>query len=616
MLTSYRFLHNSQLLGCTLPFGFDDTDPISDMPNVYFSDFVLRCIFGSVVDLGWYDEDCLPLDPGAILKGNFVPSVRPVSLGYSKDRDMFLHGSALSGISTSFDCDTTFIHGENPVDHLTYRGNVAEGAGETITFSSPVVVSSHPDSDFSDSVRLASIPGTMIQVSSVDFSGNRLNPLFPIRGRFRLLDLLSSLRDACPLMDIHVPSMLAGGTLATQSIASLQFSATHDNIQISYVWSGKVWSEGSPFQGNPLEWFEGVTYVTISTKSLRQLITGEWITNNVPSGVIHFSRHMVGTSSSGPIDDLNTYSANDAFVTALAVVSASPQSMGFAAFLRGDEFMLFSDRFYQRLRDICVGNFASTKIAIDNLSLMKTNGIEFLAEFKAIFSLIDRELLGRLILELQKPFNLWTLKHLAAEIASQYLTLVFGIRPTAEAVSDFVTGLILRFKQWYAFISSGSLREIRGGFATTYDLGYTQRAEVIYRTKASVKMPADSALSLMLTIDQLGLLPTFSRVWETIPYTWFLDQFLNVGGLLDNAETSAKFLIYDFNGFVHSQRLRQYLSDVELAQYNITPLTSVYLQMYRREISTVAPTLRDTTLDLASSHLNAVTSGAWLITKA
>jgi hypothetical protein len=83
---------------------------------------------------------------------------------------------------------------------------------------------------------------------------------------------------------------------------------------------------------------------------------------------------------------------------------------------------------------------------------------------------------------------------------------------------------------------------------------------VTCRSKVRLAANIDSIIPYLLTADGLGLLPSLSRIWDLIPFSWLVDSFFNVGDALGYIDFSYKNQLFDIIYSTHSVSV-QYMFD-------------------------------------------------------
>lgn len=90
-----------------------------------------------------------------------------------------------------------------------------------------------------------------------------------------------------------------------------------------------------------------------------------------------------------------------------------------------------------------------------------------------------------------------------------------------------------------------SWNKVQGGVSSQPDFPYDDAEFPLHRTvNANVYYgECDDRLSrALLEIDNWDVLPTFSNVWDLIPYSFVVDWFVNVGTILEDMDTMWKAL--------------------------------------------------------------------------
>jgi hypothetical protein len=142
--------------------------------------------------------------------------------------------------------------------------------------------------------------------------------------------------------------------------------------------------------------------------------------------------------------------------------------------------------------------------------------------------------------------------------------------------------------------------------------------EMILETRVKLRGNCDLS-TLMATIFALegcGALPTLSRVWSLVPFSFVVDWFTNESERLRSVDAQLQFLAINTYWCLYSYKISYIPSDVELARYNLFSDASDLLtySVYLREVSRLMPRLTDSRLDLQrrTSGPDPVTVGSLL----
>lgn len=138
--------------------------------------------------------------------------------------------------------------------------------------------------------------------------------------------------------------------------------------------------------------------------------------------------------------------------------------------------------------------------------------------------------------------NLRNLKNLVSKkalknLSDDYLTVKYGILPT---ISDL--------KEIFGAMNALLPYVDRNGF-DTYSAGYIASStpdKVTYKVEQHIKLAIvdedSDFLRLISQIDDLGFLPTCENLWDLVPYSFVIDWFVDVGGLLERVDAALRIV--------------------------------------------------------------------------
>lgn len=225
-----------------------------------------------------------------------------------------------------------------------------------------------------------------------------------------------------------------------------------------------------------------------------------------------------------------------------------------------------------------------------------------------------------------------------AEIPSLYTKISHGDFSAISDLLDYITDAILRYRFAQA-PNARNLEEILGsdinGFlkrlgstdhATIYGKflwtfpdqdNFLQDGRLVLESRSKLRISSDvsTLVGAVLTANSVGLLPTLSRIWETLPFTFVIDWFTAMNKRLKLVDDQILYTIFRTDWCVNSYKVCYYPSDLELLRFNLKhsdPAHQFNISVYRREVSVYMPRLRGSRYDfLGPSHgPNPITAGA------
>lgn len=149
------------------------------------------------------------------------------------------------------------------------------------------------------------------------------------------------------------------------------------------------------------------------------------------------------------------------------------------------------------------------------------NMFAFLRDLRDIKSLIP------------KLRNFWKLKTLA----DNYLSVEYGILPTIDDIKKIVRAL-QGIKPYLD----------RNGFqvVTAVHNATASKEETTFQLEQRIKVAIDNEdeglLGIINRVDSMGFLLTFENLWDLVPYSFVIDWFLDIGGLLERVDANLRLL--------------------------------------------------------------------------
>lgn len=161
-------------------------------------------------------------------------------------------------------------------------------------------------------------------------------------------------------------------------------------------------------------------------------------------------------------------------------------------------------------------------LAMDASKKAQANSVNMIAFFKDLRHPTEM---------IPKLRNLSSLKGLADNV----LTVDYGILPT---VSDLKT-------IWQAFQKIRPFIDSNGFSVYNADHRESKRVDLVnYSLEQHIKLAIDDEdseiLRLATAIDSWGFAPTLENLWDLVPYSFVVDWFVDVGGLLERIDTGLR----------------------------------------------------------------------------
>lgn len=188
--------------------------------------------------------------------------------------------------------------------------------------------------------------------------------------------------------------------------------------------------------------------------------------------------------------------------------------------------------------------------------------------------------------------------------ANSYLKYKFGIAPDAAAIQEayeFGGRLVNELQQ----AGGNQVYTARGAFKWTFPDELCQElfgpgaAYLTTRAKYRFKYDASSAIGQWLGLRAVGLAPTFTNLWDLVPWSFVIDWFTGLGDRFSDIDNQLAIFCVSTHYTLLSYSIDYYPSDSALAEYGLAsvPGKPVKLRAYRRHLSSVAPTIKDGDID-------------------
>jgi hypothetical protein len=272
--------------------------------------------------------------------------------------------------------------------------------------------------------------------------------------------------------------------------------------------------------------------------------------------------------------------------------------------------------FHDLLGDIRPSSFLSSADALNkHLLALGTNHIQTLQKLGQILELLPELTKLPFMLEKLSGGDLSVLKDLIDYVTGEILRYRFAQAPLKRAIDEIVGSNVPAFLK---SLGKSDTYIIYGNFE--YEIPHAQNPygdgvlKLVTRSKISISQDLSTMVESILMANSVGLLPTFSRIWEIIPFSFVIDWFTGMNKRLKLVDTQLAYMAFRTNWCLHSYRLSYYPSSEALSDFgleNVDDAKPFSLSVYRREKSAYMPRLRDSRFDfLATSGPNPLTAGA------
>jgi hypothetical protein len=266
--------------------------------------------------------------------------------------------------------------------------------------------------------------------------------------------------------------------------------------------------------------------------------------------------------------------------------------------------------------DIRPSSFLSSADALNtHLETLSTNHIQTLQKLSDILGLLpDLVEIPRMIKKIADG-DFSVIRDLIDYVTDAILRYRFSQKPAEKALkeilgADIDAGLqnLVRSNSYTIY---GKFEYVFPDELNPYGDG---RLELMTRSKVRITQDFSTLVESLLMANSVGLLPTLSRIWEILPFSFVVDWFTSMNKRLKLVDTQLAYMAMRTDWCLHSYRLTYYPSDTALEAYNLESPNSeepFRISAYVREKSVYMPRLRDSRLDfLATGGPNLVTAGA------
>jgi hypothetical protein len=267
--------------------------------------------------------------------------------------------------------------------------------------------------------------------------------------------------------------------------------------------------------------------------------------------------------------------------------------------------------------DLRPSSFLAASDAFDKyLTVLQGSNLQTLVKLPGILELLPD--LGPLMETLAKASrgDVSAVKDLIDLLTKLILQYQFTVRPLqklADQISDKDISSMLQA------LTHSRTAVIYGGFHYTFtdNENFFHDGSLVLDTQAKVKVHFDisTSMALMLSANSLGILPTLSRLWSLVPFSFVIDWFTNMSKRLHLVDNQITFATFGISWCLYSYKLTYYPSPEALSTFGLKSYLDdkpFGISVYRRELSRLMPRLRDSKFDFLrpTSRPDSLTVGA------
>jgi hypothetical protein len=181
---------------------------------------------------------------------------------------------------------------------------------------------------------------------------------------------------------------------------------------------------------------------------------------------------------------------------------------------------------------------------------LEINALEHILEIQDLFGLVSTHELMSVVADLMRHIRhakklgfkfkpgklLWSTLNFLADARLVYSFALAPSYDDAAVIADTAMG-----------VRAGAMKYLNGANMVTYGKDYWDlgdyypdfsNMEILGRSKLVFRPEPDSWLISLLPLKTVGLYAELSSIWETIPFSFVVDKFLDVGGLLETVDNT------------------------------------------------------------------------------
>jgi hypothetical protein len=155
-------------------------------------------------------------------------------------------------------------------------------------------------------------------------------------------------------------------------------------------------------------------------------------------------------------------------------------------------------------------------------------------------------------------------------LANWKLTYSFGYAPT-ESLAKELSRNVAKFAA--AWRNATRWQTFRGSYSYLVsgdDPPFPEGTVIRGGSKIRCRVPPDSILPYLLPLDSLGLMPSLSRVWDILPFSFIWDWFFNISGKIEVVDLTAKLSVLQIAYVVNSIKVISPFPEEDQEEYGFT----------------------------------------------
>jgi len=258
------------------------------------------------------------------------------------------------------------------------------------------------------------------------------------------------------------------------------------------------------------------------------------------------------------------------------------------------------DYWYAQGRAYRSAYFFAYQDAIESMSkVLKTNYIQTLSKVSGVKELIpDGRMLVTALMLLYKRDPAGLVK-LGDFIASEHLKWNFGTAPNLRSL-DELNRQGPKLRRLFSQGLASRTVEVHGLFRYRFEKSETKYDTSLLECRCTTSLTYSPTpfMQVLMDLYGVGLMPTFSRIWEIIPFSFVADWFTHAKDRIKTVDTAILQLAFRHNYAIYSTTITSGLSPVCGSYRFCEKPEDVKLVYFDRVLTDRTPPLYDGGLDL------------------
>lgn len=253
--------------------------------------------------------------------------------------------------------------------------------------------------------------------------------------------------------------------------------------------------------------------------------------------------------------------------------------------------------------DVRTASFFSSSDALHKaIDVISANNIENLAQLGGILELLpDFPKIGR-TLAMAANRDPRAILEIVDILTDAILKVRFGIAPNVKDAGEIlrtdIASDLREVLQKTDYTTYGDFK-YSFSFADMKHVGLPGSLSLVARSKVRIHTNLTSLLASYLTANSMGMMPTLSRLWANVPFSFVVDWFTGMSDRLQSIDDQLLWMALNTSWCTHSFKLSYIPDPSEYLPYGLgtssdDPLRLTY---YRREFSRLMPHLTDCRFD-------------------